>query len=242
MKRFELTYLVLEPFFPPLWRRVRAELLRLSGRGERRPRILDVGGRKSHYSIGVPARITISDLIRRSKVQQTLHLGISGDIARQTLDRRSNVKAVVFDDMTSSGFRNGSFDCVVAVEVIEHVEQDEAFVREIGRVLRPGGTLVMTTPNGDYVRNTNPDHKRHYSRTELELLLGRYFADVDVHYAVAGGRFRRWALKSWSPRRPVQTMRSMLGSLVNGWQSARRELRNQPLGTHHLFAIARKGA
>jgi 2-polyprenyl-3-methyl-5-hydroxy-6-metoxy-1,4-benzoquinol methylase len=44
-------------------------------------------------------------------------------------------------------FDDGSFDCVVAGEVIEHVPDPDAVLVELHRVLTPGGTLVVSTPN-----------------------------------------------------------------------------------------------
>ncbi len=44
-------------------------------------------------------------------------------------------------------FADGSFDYVLSREGIEHLENQVGFVRECARVLRPGGTLVITTPN-----------------------------------------------------------------------------------------------
>jgi 2-polyprenyl-3-methyl-5-hydroxy-6-metoxy-1,4-benzoquinol methylase len=40
-----------------------------------------------------------------------------------------------------------TYDCVVSVEVIEHIENHFRFIRELVRVTRPGGLIVITTPN-----------------------------------------------------------------------------------------------
>jgi SAM-dependent methyltransferase len=44
---------------------------------------------------------------------------------------------------------DGHFDCVVSIDVLEHLRQDQPFLRELGRVLKPGGKAVVTVPNGD---------------------------------------------------------------------------------------------
>jgi SAM-dependent methyltransferase len=44
-------------------------------------------------------------------------------------------------------FRSGAFDAVLSREGIEHFESQAGFVRECARVLRPGGRIVITTPN-----------------------------------------------------------------------------------------------
>ena len=46
-----------------------------------------------------------------------------------------------------------SFDLVVAVEIIEHLENPRAVAREWKRLLRPGGTMVMSTPNVECIRS-----------------------------------------------------------------------------------------
>jgi SAM-dependent methyltransferase len=44
-------------------------------------------------------------------------------------------------------FEDASFDLVLAVEIIEHLEAPRAFLREIFRILKPGGLVIVTTPN-----------------------------------------------------------------------------------------------
>ena len=48
------------------------------------------------------------------------------------------------------------FDVVLITEIIEHVAHPDQFLRRIASLVRPGGTVVMTTPNGAYLRNRLP--------------------------------------------------------------------------------------
>ncbi len=49
-------------------------------------------------------------------------------------------------DVTKLPFADGSFDIVVCSEVLEHIEDNRTAVRELVRVLKPGGDLVVTVP------------------------------------------------------------------------------------------------
>ena len=48
------------------------------------------------------------------------------------------------------------FDAVLITEIIEHVAHPDEFLRKIASFVRPGGYIVMTTPNGAYFRNHLP--------------------------------------------------------------------------------------
>jgi len=240
MKPSEMGYLCVKPFLPPLHRKVRRRLLKLTRNHATRPDVLDVGGRKSHYTIGIPANITVTDLPRESEIQKSLGLGINDNIIGRTQERRSNLRRILFDDMTKSALPDNSFDFVVSIEVLEHVEEDYRFIEEVYRVLKPGGIFLMTTPNGDYLKIPNPDHKRHYSREQLQALLLSKFETAKVDYAIRGGRFRKMGLRSWSLAHPIYTMSSMTGNFINTIQSAPLSVNNQATGTHHLIAEARK--
>jgi SAM-dependent methyltransferase len=240
MKPFEIMYRCCEPGLPVLYKRVRKMLRKIAKPEQGRMRVLDIGGRKSHYTIGVPAKITISELPRNSAIQHHLHLGITDQISSEIRSRRSNVERVVIDDMTRSSLDTGSFECAVAVEVLEHVEEDAEFVRQVRRVLKPNGVFVMTTPNGDFVKNTNPDHKRHYRRSELEALLRSEFDKVEVRYAVPAGTFYDMALQSWSVSRPWKTSLALFGALVNSFEDRCLRRTADGKGMQELIAIAQK--
>jgi SAM-dependent methyltransferase len=239
MTRFEVTYLAVEPFLSPLYRQLRRRLARIIA-GRRRLEILDIGGRKSHYTIGIAGAVTITDLPRQTDVQRRLHLGVTADMVAATRARRSNIRDIRLDDMTRSSLPDGAFDCAVAVEVLEHVDEDARFVSEVHRVLKPGGAFLMTTPNGDAVANTNPDHRRHYSREQLHGLLAARFDRVEVDYAIRGGVSRRLGLTSWSARHPLRTAVAMAANAVNVVQSAPGRVRHDARGTRHLMAVAWK--
>ena len=68
-------------------------------------------------------------------------------------------------------FANDSFDFVISFQVIEHIKQDLELVREVKRVLRPGGKFIVTTPNAPMSLTRNPWHIREYTAAELRSLL-----------------------------------------------------------------------
>lgn len=79
-----------------------------------------------------------------------------------------------------SGITSSSQDFVITFQVIEHIKNDFALLEEIHRVLRPGGKLIITTPNKKMSLTRNPWHVREYTCDELSNLLGSYFPTVEA--------------------------------------------------------------
>lgn len=89
---------------------------------------------------------------------------------------------------TDLPFAEASVDVVVGLQVIEHLWDQAAFVREASRVLRPGGRIVVATPNRltfspDWEPGTphaNPFHSQELSADELVGLLAEELEVSDV--------------------------------------------------------------
>lgn len=104
-------------------------------------------------------------------------------------------------------FADGSFDVVTILAVLEHLDDPHSILREIRRVLRPNGALVVTVPshfakpvleflayklgivNADEVR----DHKRYFGRRDLDTLFRQCGLRMESHRYFQAG-FNNFAL------------------------------------------------
>lgn len=200
-----------------------------------KPKILDVGGRKSPYTVFLPIELTISDIPRESEVQEQLTLGFTDHITTG-LKKRSNVKEVVYDDMTKTKLPAESFDGVITIEVIEHVPEDELFVKNIAGVLKPGGFLLLSTPNGEQLTVIeNPDHLRHYTKAQLETILKKYFSRVNVYYAVPDTYIHNKSHKGLKFSRPLRGIVTLVSGFISGVHTM-LTYKNSNKVKVHLFA------
>lgn len=87
---------------------------------------------------------------------------------------------VVYYDGRVMPFGDGLFDCALCIEVLEHSEEPELLVAEMARVLRPGGTLLLTVPWSARQHHLPHDYHR-FSRGRLQALLGQHgFTGIDI--------------------------------------------------------------
>ena len=94
----------------------------------------------------------------------------------------------------------GAFDAVVATEIIEHVAHPDDFIRQLASLVRPGGHLIMTTPNGASLANQIPGRRlpRWSNIADVSLLEQRQFKpDADGHlFLLHEDEIRRFAEQS----------------------------------------------
>ncbi|MFY0598149.1 MAG: class I SAM-dependent methyltransferase [Cyclobacteriaceae bacterium] len=75
---------------------------------------------------------------------------------------------------------DNSFDSIATFQVIEHIQNDELYLKEIHRILRPGGTALISTPNIKMTLSRNPWHTREYTADQLKTLASKYFSEVEM--------------------------------------------------------------
>ncbi len=113
--------------------------------------------------------------------------------------------AAVRGDALHLPFPDGTFDRVICSEVLEHIPDDHAAMRELARVLRAGGTMAITVPRfgpellnwalSDEYHNVPGGHIRIYRRSVLEGRLRSTGMRVTGHHYAHGLHSPYWWLK-----------------------------------------------
>lgn len=144
------------------------------------------------------------------------------DLARTALaeaQRQGTPARLVLADAERLPFAAESFDIVIAADLIEHVDDLDAYVAEVARVLRPGGAYLLKTPNRPlaelYYRLAGLDdypfwHPSMLSPGELRTLLARHGFLVRF---VAQPRLTPAQLR----KLPTRLLRALGAHLPVGW-------------------------
>ena len=127
---------------------------------DRRPKILDVG-------CGTGA-----NLLLLSKYGDAEGVDVSEDALAFCRERGlENLKLGAGEDLP---YEDGTFDLVTAFDVVEHMDDDLAGLKEMRRVLRPGGRVLLFVPTFMFLWGLQDDvshHRRRYRLAELESVL-----------------------------------------------------------------------
>jgi SAM-dependent methyltransferase len=136
-----------------------------AGQERRLAMILAAAGERAHGRVLVDGCGVGMYLARLSKLAvQAVGLDIEHE---RTVEAHQESQQVVCGAGERLPFPDGWFDLVLSHEVLEHVQDDQAAIREIVRVLRPGGRLVLFVPNRGYPFETHGIYWR--GRTALAI-------------------------------------------------------------------------
>jgi SAM-dependent methyltransferase len=127
---------------------------------DRRPRILDVG-------CGTGA-----NLLMLSQYGDAEGVDVSEDAL--AFCRERGLEKVKLGAGEALPYDDGTFDLVTALDVVEHMDDDLAGLREMRRVLRPGGRVLLFVPTFMFLWGVQDDvsnHRRRYRLPELRRVL-----------------------------------------------------------------------
>ncbi len=89
------------------------------------------------------------------------------------------------------------FDCVVSADVIEHLLDPDRLVAFAGRIVKPGGVIILSTPERDVLRgrgclsSPNPEHVREWNSAEFMEYLEQSGLEVLEHCLLPLGRLSK---------------------------------------------------
>lgn len=112
----------------------------LSGLDWRTAKVCDVGAGRGHFSH------TLAEKLARDHGLTPREHVFPCDLIPATFEVDS-LECVATPSDGTLPFEDHTFDATVSIEVIEHVEDQFRFVRELARITKPGGMVIVTTPN-----------------------------------------------------------------------------------------------
>lgn len=128
------------------------------------------------------AAIGLGQLAGRLEKQGYRVFGIDYSFDAALHAKRTTGAKPVVGDLTLLPFRDEAFDAVTSGETLEHLDDDEEAIAELGRVVRRGGTCVVTVPALRSLWTKSDvyyEHKRRYESRELAALFDRASFRVD---------------------------------------------------------------
>lgn len=177
----------------------------------------DLSGRVLDYGAGV------GNLTRRLWDLRRFQAISGADIQSRPQDLPEEISWYCLDLNDAGVIPGSSFEMVIAAEIIEHLENPRAVARECYRILKPGGTLILSTPNNESLRSLlallvrghfiafddtcYPAHITALLRKDLTRILRESgFSDVRFEFTDSGGL----------PKMPAVTWQQVSFGLLKG--------------------------
>jgi SAM-dependent methyltransferase len=106
------------------------------------------------------------------------------DVEKEAVKFASWCKEVRICDVCELNYPDNFFDIVIALDVLEHIEDDKRAVEQVYRVLSQGGVFIFTVPAFQFLFSAHDrflGHKRRYNKRMLETLLFK-FSKLDLFF------------------------------------------------------------
>ncbi len=123
----------------------------------------------------------------KDKVQEII--GVDKDEAAVKYARSQYyhpLSAHVVGDVTDPSLVDelGEFDVIASFETYEHIQEEEQFLDNLNRLLKPGGTLILSTPfgKGRGIPSGVPFHVHQITMEEFKNLFEKYPYEVEFYY------------------------------------------------------------
>lgn len=197
-------------------------------------RILDLGAHDGFVSLWLARRLVENGVDPTDIVIDGLELhphGVEVANRRATAEGfRALYKQGMAED-ASSLFHVGTYDAVIAFEIIEHVPDVNLFLSVCEDMAKPGGQVYLSTPNGTFGEGQNPHHLRVYRDIDLFNICRQRGTVEDLHQGRDGVAVLRYT-PTWSPR---PTAAIYAGA---GWETWHpRDITERGLGGSETAAI-----
>ena len=184
-------------------------------------RILDLG-----TSTGTNLR-----MLREAGFANVAGLDSSEEALRWCLDKLPG--NVVRGDITRLPFGPEQADLVLATDVIEHLDDDRAAIREIARVLKPGGAVLVAVPTFALLWGLQDEvahHKRRYRKHDVQRMLS------DAGLIVERSYYFNYLL--FLPILLARTLLRLIRPAVSSENEINSPLMNRTLGAIFAFDVA----
>ncbi|MFA6249983.1 MAG: methyltransferase domain-containing protein [Candidatus Shapirobacteria bacterium] len=153
-------------------------------------------GREKILEVGCGRGFYVNNLAKLQPKTKIWGIDLNTRYLEQAKNGASSNEKLLVADATQLPFKNDFFDRVIASEILEHIPDDVLALKEIFRVLKPGGIVMITVPNINYPWAWDPanwilerltkkhlpshiwwlsgiwaDHQRLYAEKDIELKL-----------------------------------------------------------------------
>jgi SAM-dependent methyltransferase len=176
-------------------RSLAVDLLNAEIDGQKSVKVLDVG-------CGTGANV--SAFVRLAPT-----IGIDASMDALHFCRSRGITTVALSPVEDLPFSCGAFDIVTALDVLEHTDDDLIALREIGRVTKRGGLVLITVPAYGFLWSEHDEalkHRRRYTAHELRnKLVATGFEVVRTSYFISTLFFPILALRIWQGLRKDST-------------------------------------